>query len=276
MGINRLARRIRVKRKDITAKASGINHFTFFTEFRNRRTGEDLLPRLIELFSSRAFAFSPRTQAMARQLDRTLPGAGFVEFNYVPLVAHLAREYGLVACSVDSHIGEYLPFALDVADWMPTPLDFHEPVMRVAERAATWAATTKVPLPLQAMGHSDEEVVPIIAAMWCDDPTRIMAVNVPNRGYLPDVAAGAIVEVGATVDAAGIHPDTMPPLGEPLAGWVGTQVALQDLVVDAALNADPDLAYQAVRDDPCSPPDEASCRRLFDELMSVQADLLPF
>ena len=41
--------------------------------------------------------------------------------------------------------------------------------------------------------------VPIIAAVWCDDPTRIMAVNVPNRGYLPDVTDGAIVEVGATV-----------------------------------------------------------------------------
>ena len=148
--------------------------------------------------------------------------------------------------------------------------------MAFAEKAAAWAATTRVPLPLQAMGHSDEEVVPIIAAVWCDDPTRIMAVNVPNRGYLPDVADGAIVEVGATVDGEGIHPDVMPPLGDPLAGWVATQVALQDLVVDAALQRDPELAYRAVREDPCSPADEASCRKLFDELRSLQAEHLPF
>ena len=88
-----------------------------------------------------------------------------------------------------------------------------------------------------------------------------MAVNVANRGYLPDVADGAIVEVGATVDGDGVHPDTMPPLGEPLAGWVATQVELQDLVVSAALERDPDLAFQALREDPNSPPDEASCRR---------------
>jgi alpha-galactosidase len=159
---------------------------------------------------------------------------------------------------------------------MPTPLDFHRPVMEFAEKAATWAATTKVPLPLQMYGHSDEEVVPVIAALWSGVPARIMAVNVPNAGFIPDVADGAIVEVGATVDADGIHPDTMPPLGEPLAGWVAAQIHVQDLVVRAALDHDPDLAYQAVRDDPCSPPDEASCRRMFDELMALQAPQLPF
>lgn len=276
MGINRLCRRIGVRARDIEAKASGINHFTFFTEFRNKRTGENLLPRLRALFAKPFFDYSPRAQRIAKLLDRTLAGACLLEFNYVPLVAHVARRYGLVACSVDSHIGEYLPFALDVAEWIPTPLDFHEPVMQVAEKAASWAATTKVPVPLQALGHSPEEVVPIIAAMWCNQPQRIMAVNVPNRGYLPDVADGAIVEVGATVDGDGIHPELMPPLGEPLAGWIATQVALQDLVVESAITGDPDLALRAVVEDPCSPPDREACRRMFDELRTLQAEQLPF
>lgn len=276
MGITRLARRLRVPRKEVQAKASGINHFTFFTEFRDRRTGEDLLPRIREFFAKPIFDFSPRTVRVAKALDRTLPGAAFLEFNYSPLVVHLVREYGLVPCSVDSHIGEYLPFALDVAEWQPTPLDFHEPVMRVAERAATWAATTKVPLALHLAGHSHEEVAPIMAAMWTNTPTWIMATNVPNRGFLPDVPHGAIVEVGATVDADGIHPDQMPPLGEPLAGWVNTQVHLQDLVVESALTGNPDLALQAVIEDPCSPPDEQACKAMFDELRSLQAPHLPF
>lgn len=276
MGINRLARRLRVRRADIEAKASGINHFTFFTEFRNRRTGEDLLPRLRAWFARSYFDFSPSAQKVARQLDRTFLGAFLLEFNYVPLVAQLARRHGLVACSVDSHIGEYLPFALDAAEWMPVPLDFHEPVMTWAERLARWAADTRIPLPMQLFGLSGEEVIAIVDAMWNDRPRWIMATNVPNRGHLPDVPDGAIVEVGATVDRAGIHPDHMPPLGKPLAGWVNTQVALQDLVVDAALQRDPDLAFRAVLEDPCSPPDPAACRRMFDELHTLQADKLPF
>lgn len=276
LGINRLARRLRVPRQAIEAKASGINHFTFFTELRDRRTGEDLLPRVRAFFAKSVFDYSPRTVRAAKVLDRTLAGATFIEFNYSPLVVHLVREYGLVPCSVDSHIGEYVPFALDVAEWQPRPLDFHEPIMVFLERAATWAATTKVPLPLHLAGHSSEEVVTIIAAMWTDTPTWIMAANVPNRGFLPDVAEGAIVEVGATVDGDGIHPDQMPALGEPLAGWIAAQTRVQDLVVESALTGDPDLALQAVIEDPCSPADEAACRAMFDELRSLQADKLPF
>ena len=276
LGINRLARRLRVPRRAIEAKASGINHFTFFTEFRDRRSGEDLLPRIRAYFAKPIFDYSPRIIRAAKALDRTLVGATFLEFNYLPLVVHLVREFGLVPCSVDSHIGEYVPFALDVAEWQPTPLDFHEPIMQVAERAASWAATTKIPLPLHVAGHSPEEVVTIIAAIWTDTPTWIMATNVPNQGNLPDVADGAIVEVGATVDGGGIHPDTMPALGDPLAGWIATQVALQDLVVEAALTGDPKPALQAVIEDPCSPGDVQACRRMFDELRALQAEHLPF
>ena len=145
-----------------------------------------------------------------------------------------------------------------------------------AERAAAWAADTRVPLPLQVAGMSGEEVIAIIDAMWNDDSTRLMAVNVPNDGLLSDVAEGTIVEVGAIVDGDGIHPDVMAPLGEPLAGWVNTQAALQEMVVDAALTGDADLAFQALREDPCSPPDEASCRAMFAELHQLQADKLPF
>ncbi len=276
MGINRLCRRLRVRRSDVSARAAGINHFTFFTEFTNTRTGEDLLARLREMFAGRFFNYEPRARRIARALDRTMPGAGVVEFNYMPLVAKVARETGYVACSVDSHIGEYLPFALDAAEWMPSPIEFHAPFAQLAEKAAGWAAETRVPLPLHALGHSVEEVVPIIAAMHTGEPRRIMAVNVPNRGYLPDVADGAIVEVGATVDADGIHPDAMDPIGEPIAGWIATQIELQELVVRSALERDPDLAFEALRNDPNSPADEAACRAMFDELMSLQAEHLPF
>jgi alpha-galactosidase len=68
----------------------------------------------------------------------------------------------------------------------------------------------------------------------------------------------------------------MPPLGEPLAGWIATQVRLQDLVVESALTGDPEPALRAVIADPCSPPEEQACRKMFDELRSLQAEHLPF
>jgi alpha-galactosidase len=276
IGVHRLAKLLRIPAAEIVARASGINHFTFFTEFRDRRTGEDLLPAIRRHFERKVYDFSPRSIWLTRQAMKVVPTGALAEQLYSPLVAHVVRTYGLVPCSVDSHIGEYLPFALDVGDWHPDGPDFFRRADAYFERLTSWAAETTVPLPLHRVGHSLEEVVPIISAMWSGRPTWVMAVNVPNRGYLPDVADGAIVEVGATVDGDGIHPDEMPPLGEPLAGWVRTQTGLQDLVVDAALHGDRDLSLQAVLEDPNSPADERECRALFDELCDLQADALPF
>jgi alpha-galactosidase len=78
------------------------------------------------------------------------------------------------------------------------------------------------------------------------------------------------------VDGDGIHPDTMPPIVEPVAGYIATQVELQELIVQAALTGDKDLALRAVIHDPASPRDEAACRGLFDELVERQAAELPF
>jgi alpha-galactosidase len=112
--------------------------------------------------------------------------------------------------------------------------------------------------------------------MWTDHHRRLNAVNVPNRGYVPNLPEGAIVEVPATVDGQGVVPTAMPPILEPLAGLMRIQIELQQLVVQAAVTGDPEPAFEALRRDPLSPSDEASCRRIFDELMSVQAEALPF
>ena len=276
IGVDRLARLLRMKTRDVEASASGINHFTFFTELRDRRTGEDLIPRVRALFARPVFDFSPRSAAVAKRMMRSVPLGALADQLYAPVVTHMIREFGVIPCSVDSHIGEYLPDALDIGSYHPSGVDYFESLDQLAERVATWATTTRLPLPLHRIGHSWEEVVPIIAAMWTGTPTRIMAVNVPNQGFIPNVAEGAIVEVGATVDGTGVHAETMPPIVEPIAGHIATQVELQELIVRSALTRDPELAFQAVREDPAAPADRAACRAMFDELVRLQASELPF
>ena len=276
IGVGRLARLLRMKARDIEAKASGINHFTFFTEFGDRRTGEDLLPRIRALYDRKVFDFSSGTIRVAKAMMHNPLLGALAEQLYAPVVAHMIREHGLVPCSVDSHIGEYLPYAMDIGTYHPVGVDHFEALDRAGDRLATWAADTRAPVPLHRLGHSLEEVIPIVAARWTGRATRLLAVNVPNRGFIPNVAEGAIVEVGATVDGDGIHPETMAPIAEPVAGYIATQVALQDLIVEAALTHDPDLALRAVIEDPNSPAEAAACRALFDELRQLQAAELPF
>ena len=276
IGISRLAKLLRMRPRDIDAKASGINHFTFFTEMRDRRTGEDLLPRVRELFAKSFYDYPPRTVDVVKRMMRWPALAALADQLYSPVVAHVVRTYGIVPCSVDSHIGEYLPFAMDIGTYHPDPVDIFEGIDRVTERLANRVVDTSLPLPAKRIGHSLEEVIPIIAAMWTAEPADILAVNVPNDGFIPNVADGAIVEVPAVVDGDGIHPEVMPPIVEPIAGYIATQVELQDLIVESALTGDPDLALEALIADPNSPPDEQACRAMFDELMGLQAAELPF
>lgn len=276
IGVVRLGRLLRIPSRRIEARASGINHFTFFTQMQDRRTGEDLLPRARALFQRTIFDFGPFLTRLVAATQRRPLLAMLADQLYSPLVAHMVRTYGIVPCSVDSHIGEYLPFAHQIGAHHPAHVDQFARIDRVVERLTTWLANTRWPVPVQRMGHSLEEVVPIIAALWTGKRVRVMAVNVPNRGYLPNVAAGAIVEVGAEVDGNGIHPDTMPPVVEPIAGYIATQVALQDLVVEAALTGNREVALRAVVEDPASPPSAAACRAMFDELAHLQKEHLPF
>ena len=276
IGVVRLGRLLRIRPADIDAKASGINHFTFFTGLRHKRTGEDLIPRVIALFSRKFFDFGPLTTRLVKSVaHRPLLGM-LADQLYLPLVTHMVRTFGLVPCSVDSHIGEYLPFAHEIGGFHPAHVEQFDRIDRLIERLTTRIADTRIPLPTRKLGHSLEEVIPIIAAMWTGRQARLMAVNVPNRGYIPNVADGAIVEVGAQVDGAGIHPDTMPPIAEPIAGYIATQIELQKLIVRSALARDETLAFRAVMEDPTAPPNEAACRAMFDEMLRLQAAELPF
>ncbi|MBX3024103.1 hypothetical protein KF840_04255 [bacterium] len=53
IGVVRLARLLRMSTRRIDARASGINHFTFFTQMQDRDSGEDLLPRVRALAPAR-------------------------------------------------------------------------------------------------------------------------------------------------------------------------------------------------------------------------------
>ena len=275
-GVSRIAGLLRLPKSKIEAKASGINHFTFFTEIKRSDTGEYLYPRLRRLWQRRYFDYPPPVTAAAKQLVKIPWVKVAVEQMYAPLVAHMFREYGLLPCSVDSHIGEYVPFAKEVAGWHPTPVYFHQDLMARVESLITKYGNGTSPVPMHRAGRSAEESFPIIGAMWTGDERRLNAVDVPNRGYVPNLPEGAIVEVPATVGAGGVEPAVMPPILEPLAEFMRDQIEIQELVVKSALSGDPAPAFEALRRDPLSPPDEGSCRRMFDELMLCQADALPF
>lgn len=273
-GLTRMALMLRLPKSRLVATAAGINHFTFFTKVYDSETGEDYYSHLREFWRRPYFQFDERTTRRARALARIPLVDMAVDQAYTPLVAFMFERYGRLACCVDSHIGEYVPFATDVVRWHPTPVYLHEGFARRVESLIRSYGNGKSRIPLHRMGHSPEEPVPIIAAMWTGEARLINAVNVANRGYIPNLPDGAIVEVPAIADGDGLHPLVVHGLTTDLTDLMRVQISLQDMVVRAAVTGDADLAFEALCADPLSPPDREACRAMFDELHRLQAPAL--
>jgi len=250
-GMLRLSLYLMLHPSKIEAAASGINHFTWFYKIKHAETGEDLYPKL-------------------QHHMRRFP------FLHPPLVKHCMKEFGLYPTSTDSHIGEYLPFVSDVVKPMFPFHKFFENEGKLREHLIKLYGKGFLPIPAKILPESGEEALPICQALATESETSFNAVNVPNKGYIPNLPDGAIVEVPAHSSGGELHPDTVPPIKAELAEYILPQLEIQDRVVEAAINRDPGPAFEALVMDPLSPPDESSCRRMFDEMLELQRDLLPF
>jgi len=116
----------------------------------------------------------------------------------------------------------------------------------------------------------------ILNALATNTPVRINA-NVPNTGLITNLPDGCCVEVPCLVDNAGVHPCHVGDLPPHLAALNRSNIAVQELAVQAALTGDRESVYRAVALDPLTAAvlslDEA--RRLTDELFTASAPWLP-
>lgn len=275
-GVRRLGVYLGMPHEKIKAKAAGINHFTFFYEIRNADTGENLYPKLLETFNSRLLSYPPAVKKFVKFLSGIDVANYLVTEFYSPLVRRMLLDYGYMAASTDCHIGEYLGFSKEIMEPHVSSVDVNISICDKVEKLITGYAKDKSIIPLHLMRRSDEEAFKIIEGLRSGERTYLDAVNVPNRGYVPNLPDGAIVETPAFTGNGRLEPETTPPIHQPLADFMEVHTKIQDLVVTSALTGDPAPAFEALRMDPLSPPGEANCRKIFDELMEKQAAHLPF
>jgi len=98
--------------------------------------------------------------------------------------------------------------------------------------------------------------------------------NIANRGAIPNLPDAAEVEVEAIVDSRGVRPVYMGECPLALKGILEKRFAWHELVVDAAVTGDRNLALQALLIDEMSiwP---AKTEAMLDELLEASRDLLP-
>ncbi len=250
-GLERVAEALYTPIEDIEGEASGINHFTFFYKLVNKETGEDLYPRIHDHITAWPLYWGS-------------------------VVDKLYRDHGLLATSTDSHVAEYIaaPNKIKKPEY---PFYFFFSQEWAMRNSVTMACGDKNnPIPKNLIKASGELTLPIIECMTTGERRYMGAVNVPNKGYIPNFPDDAMVEVAAYCDGDGLHPITVPPVKDSLAEIMKLQIEIQSLVVDAAAKGDKELAFKALMIDPQCPPDKDKARKMFDEMCVKQAKYLPF
>ncbi|MHB0876338.1 MAG: family 4 glycosyl hydrolase [Anaerolineae bacterium] len=235
--------------EDMVPFAAGINHFTWILELRSKATGEDLYPLL------------------RRRLANYDP-------TFLPLNRYLFERVGFFPSPKCDHPGEYLAWA-----WQFTGLKGPDLTGGERYRNELWQRIGRILAGTETLGNlatmrSGERAVDIMCAMAGGKGGYEWAVNIPNRGHIENLPDGAIVEVPATVTASGIHGVHVGALPEGAAVPLRQQIAVQDLVVEAAVTGSRQVALQAMLADPVVQ-DARAGETVLEELLRLEADYLP-
>ena len=227
--------------RDIEVVAAGLNHLSFIFGMRDRRTGEDLLPRIDEAL--------PRI----RQL-------GPFGFRFSNVVYKLLGHY---VSPGDNHVADQLPFvSRRMQETTPIPsLDTIFPSREVVNsgRAANAPNIAKVaehirkPKVLEAFLHPkrfEESGDWMLALHGCTPAYHIEAINIPNQGHIANLPAGAIVEVPGRIDSSGPRGFAVGELPPAIATLCHRMMTVHQLAVDALVHRSREAALQSIALEP--------------------------
>jgi len=247
--------------QNLDIKAAGINHFSWVYDIRDKNIGEDLYPEL---------------------RDKWL---NHYRKDFEPLSREIFEIYGLMPTAGDSHLCEYLSVVHDpiTKPWEKYDLKLQSwdgNRRRRAERKALAEAIVAGTVPVDDLRdvwrHAmlDEGIPEMVGAVMDNDNHYHPQLNIPNRGFIPNLPEDVIVEVPGIISGMGFQGLSFPPLPEGIAEMCRRELALSSLVVDAAESGDKQLALQALLLDPMVT-DIDTARAILDDFLKEFGEYLP-
>ncbi|MHA1734311.1 MAG: family 4 glycosyl hydrolase [Promethearchaeota archaeon] len=251
--------------RNFEVTSAGLNHFYWFVKVVAKNDFE--MPALGPHPAMKVVAGTDLVPLIRER------GVTWAEEQEMPLIAELLRTFGYLTYPGQSHPGEYLHWADALAP--SVKYDFKSDAKNSRELKEKLEKTLSGELDNYWWVHaSGERAVRIIVGMEHDTGQREPAVNLPNGGAITNLPGGCVVETPATVDGRGIHQERIGDLPRGIAQLCQQQVAIQELVVEAALTGDYNVAVQALTLDP-TVPSPTVARAILDEMLRLQGDLLP-
>lgn len=247
-----LAELVGIPHDEIDFVTAGFNHQAFVLKFE--RQGEDLYPRLREVVEGDL------------ELQRRVRVEIFRQFGYFPTES-------------SEHSAEYVPWLMRNDEEIKRyRIPVGEYLTRSERNMSEFDETLRTlqadgPLELEPTSEMASE---FIRAHVTGRPANLY-VNVRNEGLIESLPEECCVEVPATVDADGLHPQAVGALPPQLTALNRTFLNVVELTVKAVLEGNRDHVYQAALLDPnaAASLSISQIRDMCDELLQAHGQLIP-
>ncbi len=254
-------------RDEIEVNVTGINHFTWID--RARYQDLDLFP-LVERHVQEPGVIRDYTPAEVESWHDWFKAVHQIKFA-------LFQHYGLLGAAGDRHLAEFLPGFTrspeELFRWgiIRTPVSYRIDCWRSAPQKALDLIEGRTPLNVEPSGEEGVNMIKAILGLG----DLITNVNLPNVGQIPNLPLGAVVETNARFSRDQVQPLAAGALPAGVQTLVARHVNNQQMVIEAALANDPQLAFQAVLNDPTTylTPDKAW--KMFTEMLHASREFLP-
>ena len=258
-----------VKRQDLYTTVTGINHFTWLT--RASWKGMDLMP-LYAAFADKYFESGYDEGGDDNWMNSYFNCAQRVKFD-------LFRRYGAIAAAGDRHLAEftapwYTKNPETVRSWKfgLTPVDWRiEDLKRRLQRSDD-LISGKEELKLKPSGEEGHLLLKAVLGLG----DLVSNVNIPNRGQIPNLPLGAVVETNAFFGLDRIEPIYAGPMPASILPLVARHIYNQENTLTTALTCDRKLGFSTFMNDPqLASVTLDDGRKLFNDMLENQRAYLP-
>ena len=258
-----------VRRQDLYTTVTGINHFTWLTRASYKEM--DLMP-LYARMADKYYETGYHEGRDKNWMNSHFGCAQRVKFD-------LFRRYGAIAAAGDRHLAEftapwYTSSPETVHEWMfsLTPVDWRIKDLHDRLQRSDDLISGKEELTLKSSGEEGHLLLKALLGLG----DLVSNVNIPNRGQIPNLPLGSVVETNALFGRDRIEPVYAGPMPSNILPLVARHVYNQENTLTAALKCDRKLGFTTFMNDPqMASVTMADGQKLFDDMLENQRDYLP-
>ena len=223
---------------DIYTNPVGVNHFTWITKASYH--GKDIFP-VYKKFSEK-YMKTGTAQADTNWMNNFFSSKELVKIN-------LFLQFGVIAAAGDRHLAEFCPgnwFLKDpqtVTDWgfKLTPVSYRKDDLKKRLARSERLKNGEEEFKMEPTG--EEGVNQICAILGLGN--IITNVNMPNRGQIPNVPLGTVVETNAVFSSDSVMPQFAGNLPPCVYNLSAPAISNQAEVVKGSIKKDKDVVFNA-------------------------------